>query len=58
MLKHLILITNGNEAKNIAKHISWDCKCKLNSKTCNLNKKGNNKTCQCECKNSYMQKRL
>ena len=33
------------------KHISWDCNCKFNSTTCNLNQKWNNKTCQCECKN-------
>ena len=35
----------------MTKHISCDYKCKLNSSTCNSNKKWNNKTCQCECKN-------
>ena len=31
-------------------HILCDFKCKLNSATCNSNKKWNNRTCQCECK--------
>ena len=35
----------------MAKHISYDYKCKFNSTTCNSNQKWNNKTCnQCECK--------
>ena len=33
----------------MAKHISRDCKC--NSKTYNSNRKWNNETCHCECKN-------
>ena len=33
------------------KHILCDCKCKINDTTCDSNKKWNNKTCQCECKN-------
>ena len=41
------MITNKNEAKGMTKHISSDRKCKFNSTTCNLNKKWNNKTCQC-----------
>ena len=45
------MITNKDEAKAIAKHISCDCKCKFNSITCNSNQKWNNKTCQCESKN-------
>ena len=32
------------------KHISHNCKCKLNSATCSSNQKWNNKACQCECK--------
>ena len=31
------MITNKNEAKTIAKHISCDCKCKRNNTTCNSN---------------------
>ena len=30
-----------------------DCKCKFNSTTCNSNQKGNNETCQWECKNYH-----
>ena len=53
------MITNKNEAKAMAKHVSCDCKCKFNSITCNSNHKWNNKTCQCEyktyrtCKKAY-----
>ena len=35
------------------KYISYDCKCKFNSTTCNSNQKWNNKTSQCECKNHH-----
>ena len=45
------MITNKNEAKTIAKHISCDCKRKFNSATCISNQKWDNKTCQCYCKN-------
>ena len=41
------MITNKKEAKTMAKHISYDCKCKSNSSTCNSNKKWNNEICQC-----------
>ena len=45
------MIKNKNEAKVMTEHISLDCKCKFNSRTCNSNQKWNNETCQCECKN-------
>ena len=45
------MITNKNEAKAMTKHISCDCNCKFSSTTCSSNKKWNDKTCQCECKN-------
>ena len=42
------MITNRNEAKTLkTKHISYDCKCKLNSTNYNSNQKLNNETCQC-----------
>ena len=44
------MITNNNEAKAMKEHISYNCKCKFNSTTCNSNQKWNNETCQCECK--------
>ena len=34
-VKAFDMITNKNEAKAMTKHISCDCKCKFNSKTCN-----------------------
>ena len=45
------MLTNKNEAKLMAKHISCECKFKFNSRTCNSNQKWNKKTCQCECRN-------
>ena len=44
------MITNKNEATAMAKHISYNCKCTFNSRTCNSNQKQNNKTCQWKCK--------
>ena len=43
--------TNKNKTKAMAEDISCDCKCKFNSTICNSNKKWNNETFQCECKN-------
>ena len=45
------MITNKNEVKTMAKHISCDCKCKFNSTTCNSTQKWKNETYQCECAN-------
>ena len=47
------MITNKTETKTMRKHISCDCKCKLNSTTYNSSQKWNNKTCQRECKNYH-----
>ena len=44
------MTTNKHQAKAVTEHISWDCKCKFNSTTCNSNQKWKNKTCQCEFK--------
>ena len=51
------MITNKNEAKTMAKHISFHCKYKFNSTSCNLKEKWNNKTCQCKCKNYHQCKK-
>ena len=51
--KAFSIITNKNDAKAIAKHISCDCKCKFNPTICNSNQKWNDKTRQCECKNYH-----
>ena len=40
-VKSFNMITNKNEAKTMAKHISCDCKCKFNSTACNSNQKWN-----------------
>ena len=50
-VKAFNMITNKDQAKLIAEYISCDRKCKFNSKIYNSNKKWNNKTCLCECKN-------
>ena len=50
-VKAFNIIKNKNKDKLMVKHISCDCKCKLNSTTCNSNQKWNNKTCQRERKN-------
>ena len=49
-IKVFSVITNNNEVKTMAKHISCDYKYKFNSTTCHSNQKWNDKTCQCECK--------
>ena len=41
----------------MTKHISCDCKFKFNSTICNSNKKWNNKTCKCACKNYHKYKK-
>ena len=45
------MITRKNETKILAKHISYKCECKLDSRKCHSNQKRNNDKCQCECKN-------
>ena len=44
-VKTFNVITNKNKAKTMTKYISWDCKCKFNSTTCNSNQKQKNNTC-------------
>ena len=46
-------LTNKNKAITMTKHISFNCKYKLNSTICNSNQKWNNRTCQGECKNYH-----
>ena len=56
-IKAFVTITNKDEAIAMIEHISCDCKCKFNSRTCKSNPKWNNKTCQCECKNYHKSER-
>ena len=44
------MITKIKEAKRLIKHISCDCKCKINNISCNSNQKRNNDKCQCQFK--------
>ena len=44
------MIAKTYEAKILIKHISCDCKCKFDSKTCNSFQKYNNDEFHCECK--------
>ena len=37
--KTFTMIKNRDGAKKLAEHISYDCKCKFNSTTCNSNQK-------------------
>ena len=57
-VKAFNIITNKNESKTIEKHISYDCKSKFNTTTCNSNQKWNNETCQCHCKNYHNCKKV
>ena len=41
-IKAFNVITNKDEAKTTAEHISCNCKCKLNSTLCNSNQEWNN----------------
>ena len=52
-VKAFNMITNKDETKAMTEHISCDCKCKFNSRTCNSKQKWNNKTFQCEYKNYH-----
>ena len=45
------MTTYNNESKKIVKNISYGCKHKSNSTTCNSNQKWKDKACQCDCKN-------
>ena len=44
------MITGINESKKLSKHISYECKCKVDGRKCNSNQKWNNDKCQCKCK--------
>ena len=57
-VKEFNMITNKNKDKAMIEHILCHCKCKFNSTICNSNQKSNNKTCQWECKNYRMCKKV
>ena len=39
------------ESKTLAKHISYECKCKFDCRKCHSNQSLNNDKCRFECKN-------
>ena len=48
------MITGINESKTLTKHISCECKCKVDGRKCNSNEKWNNDKCRCECKKHHI----
>ena len=48
------MITGINESKTLTKHISCECKCKLDEAKCNSHQWWNNNKCQCKCKKYYL----
>ena len=42
------MITGINESETLTKHISCECKCGFDGKTCNSDQWCNNYKCQCE----------
>ena len=48
------MITGINESKTWRKHISCECKCKLDTIKCNSNQWRNNDKWQCECKKNHI----
>ena len=48
------MITGINESKTLTKHVSCECKCKLNGTKCNSSQWRNNDKCRCECKKHHI----
>lgn len=48
------IATKVIERKTLVKHISCNCKCKLDTTTRNSSQKWSNRTCQCVCENYRM----
>ena len=49
-----IMISEINESKTLTKHISCECKCKLDGTKCKSNKWWKNDKCQCECQKHHI----
>ena len=50
-VKVFSMITKINGSRSLKKHVSWVCKCRLDSKRCNLKQGWNKDEHWCECKN-------
>ena len=48
------MITGINESKTLTKHISCECKCKIDGTKCNSDQSWNNDKCRCECKKHHV----
>ena len=48
------MITGMNESKTLIKHISRECKCKLDRRKCISDQWQNNDKCLCECKKRHV----
>ena len=48
------MITEINESKTLAKHISCESKCTFDGRKCNSNQWWNNNKCWCECKRLHV----
>ena len=48
------MITGINELKTLTKHISCECKCKFDGRSCNSDQWWNNDKCRCECKKRHV----
>ena len=48
------MITEINESKILAKHVSCQCKCKFDGRKCNSNQNWNSDKCRCECKKDHI----
>ena len=47
------MIAGINESKTLTKHISWECKCKFDTRKCNSNQWWNNNKRRCGCSKDY-----
>ena len=48
------MITGLNESKTLTKHISCECKCKLDEAKCKSNQWWNNNKCRCKFKKHHI----
>ena len=44
------MITGINESKTLKRHISCECKCRFDGRSCNSDQWSKDDKCQCECK--------
>ena len=57
-LSEFDMIAGINEFKTLTTHISFECKCRLDGKKCNLDQLCNNDRFRCECKNVMYVKKI